>query len=396
MGRGLRWLLLVLTAGLAVAQSAFQILHAQSAADTVVGGKPIRVIVQLTAPAPRAGQLPVSTDHPELCQTVPVLVAAGQSGLRFAVPTRTVDTTTEVTISVGFYGNVRDLRVVLQPDGPVVSQIRMPARMTSGDSGSVLIVLERASPRSARLSLLGNENVSIASSISIPPGVRQFEAPFSTKLLRQGGKGTLTYRGPRLLMAESQLLPPVEVSELQFTPGQIEGGQSGTGSVSLKAPAGAPARVKLSGPANLRLPADVTVAENAASAQFTFSAAPTRVDQNCSVAAATPLGQRTARLLVTPTPSLAATEAAQYFVMASSQEGWMMVTDSAGKKWRFKPGGAPRLGQLEPFGYLATLQGEGFREADSSSHRLLVQLRITGSKENWKVTEVNLLQVDGR
>jgi hypothetical protein len=394
VAKGLRWLLVLLSASVVLAQVPLQILHALSASDSVIGGEPIRVIVQLTGPA-GGGQLPVSTNHPELCQAVPVQVRTGQSEVRFAVPTREVDTPTQVVISVGFYGNIRDLQVTLQPDAAVVTQLRMPARMIAGDNGSVLVVLDRLSGRSARLSLVGNENVSIAGSLAIPPGVRQFEAPFSTRVLRQGGSAILTYQGARVVTGQSQLLPPVEVSDLQFTPATVEGGQGGTGIVSLKAPAGAAARVKLTGPANLRLPAEVIVAEGAALAQFRFTSAPARASQTYSVVAATPVGQKAANLTISPSTSLAASEAAQYYLMAGSKDGWLTVADSTGKKWRFKPSVAPRLGQLEPFGYLAMVQGEGTQEGDGTAHSLVVQLRVAGSKDEWKVTEAVVIQVDG-
>ena len=379
----------------ALAQSGLRILRAQSATDDVIGGEPIRIIVQLTA-AGAGGQLPVNTDHPELCQVVPITVGAGQSEVRFAVPTRTVQTPTPVMISLGFYGNVRDIQVTLQPDAPNVTQLRMAPRMISGDGGSLTIVLDRISPRAARLNLVANENISMANPVSIPPGVRQFETTFSTKVLRQVGKGTLTYQGTRPVTAETRLLPPVEVKDLQFTPAQVEGGQNGNGIVNLKAPAGAAAKVRLSGPANLRLPAEVTVAEGAASAPFTFTSATTRAPQNCTVSAATALGQITAQLTVTPTTSLAASEAAQYYLMASAKEGWLTVADGSGKKWRFKPSAVPKLGKLEAFGYLATVQGVGVQEGDPTSHQLLVQLRLTGAKEDWRVAEALVMQVDGR
>ena len=395
MSKVLRWLLVLLCFSVGVAQSGLQILRAQSASDNVIGGEPIRIIVQLTA-AGSGGQLPIATDHPELCQVVPILVGTGQSQVRFAVPTRAVQTPTPVIISLGFYGNVRDIQVTLQPEAPNVTQLRMAPRMISGDGGSVTVTLDRVSPRAAKLNLVANENISIATPLPIPPGVRQFEATFTTKVLRQGGKGSLSYQGVRPLSAETQLLPPVEVSGLEFTPAQVEGGQSGKGVVSLKAPAGAVAKVKLSGPANLRLPADVSVPEGAASAAFTFGSATARAPLTCTVSAATPLGQTVAQLTVTPTTSLAASEAAQYYLMASAREGWLSVADGSGRKWRFKPSSAPKLGKLEAFGYLATVQGQGLQEGDSTPHSLVVQLRLVGAKEDWKVAEALVLQVDSR
>ncbi|MBX3168847.1 MAG: hypothetical protein KF760_15635 [Candidatus Eremiobacteraeota bacterium] len=391
----MRWLLVFLLVSAAWAQPRFQILNAQLASDTVIGGEPIQVWVRLTGPSAGRGQLPVTTNRPDLCQALPVGVSAGQSEVRFALPTRAVETPTTVIVSVGAYGNIRDLQLVIQPNAPAVTQLIMPARLTSGGSGTVLIVLDRISPRSSSLSLVGNENVTIARSLPIPPGVRQFEASFTTRALRQGGKATLTYRGARTLVAESQLLPPVEVSDLQFTPAQIEGGQNGNGIITLKAQAGAAARVKLSGPANLRLPAEVTVPEGASSAQFSFASSTSRTPQNCVVTASTPLAQKSANLSITASTSLLAAEVAQYYVMASSKDGWLLVPDATGKKWRFKPGGTPKLGKLEPFGYTATLQGEGSLESDGTPHRLVVQMKIAGAKEDWRVTETTVVQVDG-
>lgn len=387
------WLFVLLLITVAGAQSGFQIFNAQ-AANSVLGGNPIQVWVRFTGPAPGALLLPVACNRPDLCPAAPISVSAGQSEARFVVPTRAVEQSTQVVISVGVYGNIRDMRVTIEPDAPGVKQLTMPGRMISGDSGTVTVVLDRVSPRAAKLSLVGNENITIASSLSIPPGVRQFEASFSTKVLRQGGKASLTYRGARPLVAESLLLPPVEVSALQFSPPQIEGGQSGKGTVTLTAPAGAAARVKLSGPANLRLPAEVIVPEGSATAQFAFTAANTRTSQNAAVTASTPVAQKTAGLSIAPSTSALAAKVAQYYVMASSKDGWLTVPDSSGKKWRFKPGAPPRLGPLEAFGYKATLQGEGSLEGDSAVHRLVVQLEIAGSKEDWKVTDATVLQVD--
>ena len=384
MAKGLRCCLLFLLVAVAWAQNGFEISFIQATSNSVIGGKPIQILVTMTGPAPRAGQLPVISNHPEVAQAYPIPFNAGQSQIQVVVPTRAVEKATQVVLSVGVYGNVRDVQITVEPDAPTVTGLRLPPRMTSGDNGSVTVLLDRPSPRPSRLALEGNENVTIGS-LTIPANVRQFEAPFSTKVLRQGGRATLTYRGVRTVVGESQLVPPVEVAALQFEPAQVEGGQNVSGTVTLTSSAGAPARVKLSGPANLRMPAEVIVAEGSMSTRFTVVAASARGAQNCTIEAATPIARKTAVLTVTPTTSLAAGEAVQYWLMASTKEGFLNLTDASGKKWRIKTSGTPRL-ELEPCGYTATLSG-----VDEARTPVTVRMKVNGSKEDWKVSEVQVV-----
>jgi hypothetical protein len=378
------WLLVVALTALVWAQAAFEISFVRVTANKVVAGEPVEILVTMTGPAPRAGQLPVVSSRPDVCQAYPAPFNAGESLIRVVVPTRSVEKDTQVTLSIGVYGNMRDIQVTVEPEAAAVTQLLMPPRMISGDRGVVTVVLDRPGRRPTRLTLVGNENVTIGS-LTIPANVRQFEAPFATKVLRQGGKATLTYRGARPVVGETQLLPPVEVASVQFESAQVEGGQTLQGTVTLTGPAAAPARVKLSAPANLRIPPEVTVAEGSASARFTVVAATAHKAQNCTVEAATPIGRKTTVLLVNPSASQAVTEAVQYFLMASSKEGWTTVTDREGKKWRLRDIGNQKLA-LQPFGYTVSLQG-----LSEEQHTVYVRLTVTGSQEDWKVTEVQVL-----
>ena len=383
-------LLVLALASLALAQAHLQVRSVQASSESIVGGYPLEIRVLLSFPAQASDTLPVSSNRPDLCQALPVSVGAGQSQIEFVVPTRAVEEATWVVVSVGEYGSIRDLRIQLQPEMPPVTQLRMPPRMIGGDAGNVTIVLERPSKKAGKLSLQASDNLSIAPQLAVPAGVRQFEAPFTTKMVRQPVTASLSYRGSRPVSGQTQLLPPVEVAGLQLAPDSIEGGQSCQATVSLTAPAPAPARVKLFAPAHLKVPPDVTVAEGSSSGTFSVAAATTRVAQNGAISASTPLGQKSANLAVLPTNSLLAAEAIQYYLMASAKEGWIPLGG-----WSAKPTAPAKLGALKPLGYTATVAAEGRRQGDNSPHNLLLQLQLDRSKGDWRVTELKIIQIDG-
>ncbi|MFN8612235.1 MAG: hypothetical protein U0931_32115 [Vulcanimicrobiota bacterium] len=390
--RGIAVVLVLWLVSLALAQARFPIGQAAVLTDPIVGGNPIEVRLRLATPASSAGELPVTSSRPDLCQTRPLLLQAGQSEVDFLVPTRGVENATEVIISVGEYGAVRDLRVQLQPETPPVSQLVLPPRMIGGDNGKVVIVLERAASKPAKLSLQGDANLSIASSLTIPAGVRQFEAPFSTRVVRQPGTGSLSYRGGHPVTAQTRLLPPLEVALLQFNPESVEGGQSCQATVTLTGPAPAPARVKIFAPAHLSAPGEVVIPEGSTSATFKLSAAQTRDRQKSQVEAATPLGRKSGVLVVEPSSSIYALEAARYYLMASAREGWLEVSQD-GRKRRVRATGQLKLGPLEPFGYSASVAAEGHPDDGVLSQPLTLRLQLTGAGTDWRVSAISLLSL---
>ncbi|MBS2036427.1 hypothetical protein JST97_15660 [bacterium] len=374
---------------IALAQPRFQIGSAQLLEQSVVGGNPIQIRINLVSPAQASGQIPVTSNRPDLCQTVPMTIQTGQSQLDFIVPTHPVEKETSILISVGEYGNIRDLQVQLQPDTPPVSQLLLPPRMIGGDTGTVVVVLERPATRASKLSLQGSPNLTLPASLTVPAGVRQFEAPFSTRAVRQPTQATLSTSGARAVSAQTQLLPPVEVAGLQFTPDPIEGGQNCQVTLSLTAPAPAPARVRISAPAHLKVPAEVLVVEGSATAVFSLTSSTTRAAQKSLVEASTPAGRKSGSLTVEPTSSLFALETVQYYLMASAREGWLEV-DESGQKWRVKPTGPARLGALGPFGYSASVPAQGQLQGASTPQSLTLVFQLSGSKTTWKVTGVTL------
>ena len=210
----MRLLTLVLTlflVAVGVAQAQIRIASADLESNSVVGGLPLELRVRLMEPASTSGLIPVTSTRVDLCLCRSLAVQAGQSQLVVRLQTREVDQPTPVTLSLGVYGNIRDLQFTLQPaptrKPPSVVQLKMPERLTAGDSGTVSILLDHSVNKGVPLTLEANENLTIALPIRIPAGSRQLDVKFSTRPSRQAGTARLTWRGAQTVSGETHLLP---------------------------------------------------------------------------------------------------------------------------------------------------------------------------------------------
>lgn len=249
---------------------------------SVNGGEPASGGVTLDGPAPAGGALvTLASSDPAVVVPPAITVPAGAGAVMFPITTRPVDTPRSVTITGSFAGKrvaavlglaaPRLAAFTLDPDR-VVGNTDFTATVTLADPApdtGVWVTVTGTSPDvplSARVLVNGGRR---SATVSFRPGfvTRPTAITFTASVGNRGLRATLT------------VLP--DIVSLSFQPAPIVGGQTTTGTISLRGPAPTGgAMISLSvvsssnRPAQASVPAQVMVPAGQTAATFPVQAAP--------------------------------------------------------------------------------------------------------------------------
>jgi len=244
---------------------------------SVLGGTPSIGTVTLSAAAPPGGAtVTLSSSNPAATVPVSVTVPAGVTQQLFTVTTSAVAALTAVTISGSHGGATRSVALIVTP-AIALSSVRLsPANVTGGSESTGTVTLSVAAPAGGATVTLSSSNSDIAAvpaSVTVPPGGWDASFPVSTNAVTSATTVAIHggYNGSEFALLT---VTPPSLSFLGLNPSSVNGGTPSTGTVTLSAVApagGAAVALSSSDTAVAAVPATVTVAAGATSANFAVS-----------------------------------------------------------------------------------------------------------------------------
>jgi hypothetical protein len=365
----------------------------------VVGGQSFRATVFLDQPVQQTSNIPLSTNSNRVSVPSQVQVAQGLSSVDITVITRAVDRPTDVTISAGAYGAVRDVRVRLQP-GASVKALQFENRfVTAGEVATLNVVLTRPATQNIIVQLKGSPGTRVPPTVQVYRGQSSVQVSVGTEPSQDTGQAQVSATaGGKTATATVDLIPTPKLTGLTVATPRLEGGDQTTATVSLAraAPVGG-ALVRLEGPASLELPKTVTVPQGQKERTFPVLTKLAKKPVVATLKAMTPVSSTDAMLKIDLSPSVYAAEQVDYHLMASTKDGVFELEDRAAgaRKWRLKRVGESRPSKVSNQEYRALLDMTGHLGDDLTEHQVKLEFTLRGSKDRWTVKRIRILSVDG-
>ena len=283
---------------------------------SVVGGSSSTGTVTLSAPAPSGGAV-VSLSDDSSAATVPasVTVPAGSSSRTFTVTTTTVTTSTSVTITGSYAGASRTVNLTVNPGAPpapAAPSLTSPANMATvsqpvtfdwsdvANAASYIIQIDNSSNFTNPLTLSQTVSVSQATIGGLPA---------QQLFWRVRGVNSAGANGPfsssRRFTVQAAPSAP-SLSSVALNPTSVVGGTGATGTVTLTTAAGSGGLVvtlSSSNAAVASVPASVTVASGATTAQFAVTTSSVTSSTTATITGTGGGATRTATLTINPQSS---------------------------------------------------------------------------------------------
>jgi hypothetical protein len=258
--------------------------------STISGGAQPGAVVMLTGQAPPGGAtITLSSNSPAVSPPLSVFVDPGDFSASFPLQTNRVSANTTATVTASWNGVSTSAQITLTPQPPPTS-LTLDPTSTVGTGGSSFGRVTIASPQATDTTLqLSSSHPTIAQvpgSVTVPAGVTAggFNV-FTTQVTAQTvvtisvSGGGVTQSATLTVTPDAAPPPPPSPTLSSFTvnPTSVAGGDPATGTVTL--PSAAPAGgtvVSLSSnqPGAASVPASVTVAAGATSANFAITTFP--------------------------------------------------------------------------------------------------------------------------
>jgi len=257
---------------------------------SISGGVQAGGIVMLTGQAPAGGAVvSLSSNSPAASPPSTVTVPPGSFSASFSVPTSNVTTNTPVTISASWNGVTVQSPITVIP-GPVPASLTLlPTTVIGGGPGSVDGTVTIASPASVDQFLQVRSNNPtvlpfLSNSVMVPAGSTRGLIQILPAVVSVPTVVTISVTGSGVTVSANLTVnpsgtppPPATLSSFTVSPTSVVGGSPATGTVTL--PSAAPAGgtvVSLTSnlPGSATVPASVTVAAGATSANFTITTFP--------------------------------------------------------------------------------------------------------------------------
>jgi VCBS repeat protein len=240
--------------------------------------------------------------------------------------------------TAGAWSSVRRFTPGAFTQAPSLAGIALnPASVAGGDMSQGTASLTSAAPSGGAVVTLSSSNTSAATvpaSVTVPAGA--FSATFVVSTASVTASTSLTISGAFGGAARSATLtvtppppppPPASLSTVAVNPASVTGGTSSQGTVTLTsaAPAGGFAVSLSSSSAAATVPASVTVAQGATSANFAIPTSAVTTSTPVTITASAAGVTRTATLTVTPPP-----QTATLTVTATGRSGERVSSTPAG------------------------------------------------------------------
>jgi hypothetical protein len=232
--------------------------------------------VTLTSPAPGGGAT-IALNASPIGASVPtsVTVAPGSTSASFAVAADILSAVTAVTLTASYSGASATFDLTVNPLPAALAGLSVsPSSLISGLSGTGIVSLTAAAGAGGAAVSLSSSNAAarVPATVIVPQGSTSATFGVSAGGVTVSSPVTLTasYSGVNATFGLMVSPLPGALSGVSVNPSNIVSGQSGTGTVSLTAPAGSGgAVVSLWSSTNVAgVPSSVTIPQGATSASF--------------------------------------------------------------------------------------------------------------------------------
>ena len=361
--------------------------------------------VDQLAPAPEVGSITVtlSSSHPAVAPLRPAQAVLTQGGdcVSFVVETLAVASNTAVTLSAQLGAQVLTVPLLVTAT-PVAAQVISfflnPLSVTGGQSSQATLVLDGRAPAGGFQVNLFSYNptvLPVPASVIVPAGTDRVS--FNLVTAQVGADVLVTLQATpssSVLIAQLSVLAPTgapTLSSITVNPSSVVGGTSSNGTVTLSAPASsAGVVVALSSNASAAaVPASVTVAIGATTAQFVVNTLP--VTAATAVTLSATLGgignvtvSQTTTLSVTPSVAPAPGALAAPSLLSPANDARFSVGQAVNFDWSDVTGAASYMIQID--------------DTDTFAAPLMLNQRVTvsqyvaaipASRPFWRVRAVD-------
>ncbi len=286
--------------------------------QNVVGGASATGVVQLSAAALTDGAV-VTLTSDSSAVTVPasVTVPADAVAILFPVATSAVTAATAVTITASYGGTTQFIRLNVNPPqaGPVLAGLTVTPTTVAGlTTATATVTLSAPAPAGGAAVFFTHTSLAVsqellginvivpagATSATFTVGTYKVSVPMVAGLRATYGGVTQT----AMLTVNPTAAPTL--SALTINPANVTGGTSSTGTVTLSAPAPAGGLVVTlsDNSAAVTVPASVTVAAGATSANFTIATTSVTASTLATISATAGGVTQSATLTVNPAPAV--------------------------------------------------------------------------------------------
>ncbi|PYR88862.1 MAG: hypothetical protein DMF84_26315 [Acidobacteria bacterium] len=317
---------------------------------TLRGGEGGVATVALGAAAPAPLLVTLSTNHPELFASLPknVTVFTGSTTASFAfVTSKAVTSSTPVSLTAAYGASAASLGLTVNPPAaatpPLIDVTVSPATVNSGTSSMGTVTLQSAAPSSGAVVQLFSSNAaaSVPASVTVPAGAATATFPITTASVTATTTATISgllrlSASTSLTVTPSNAPPPPpggpSLSSIALNPTSVTGGSASQGTATLTgaAPAGgAVVTLSSNNRAVASLPASVTVAAGATSANFSVTTTAVGASTLVTITGAFGGTTKTATLTVTPQPPPPG-QAVTLTVTAKGRSGERVTSSPAG------------------------------------------------------------------
>jgi hypothetical protein len=258
--------------------------------SSMSGGSPAGGIVMLNGQAPPGGAVvSLSSNSPAVSVPSTVIVPAGSFSTPFTVATSNVTTSTPVTISASWNGVTVQSPITVIPGAAPTSLTLFPATTIGGGPGSVdgRVTIASAVSFDQFLQVTSNNPAVLpflSNTVQVPAfsttGLIQILPTFvsvPTVVTISVTSGGVTRSANLTVNPAGTPPPPATLSSFTVSPTSVVGGSPATGTVTLPSaapPGGTVVSLTSNLPGSASVPASVTVAAGATSANFTVTTFP--------------------------------------------------------------------------------------------------------------------------
>jgi len=302
---------------------------------SVVGGDPSTGTVTLDNPAPAGGVVVNLSSNDAAVVQVPasVTVAAGATTATFAATTVPVISNAFVTITAVFNGVGRTATMTVA--APVLAGVGLsPASVVGGHPSTGTVTLGTAAPAGGALITLSSNNTTAAqvpASVTVAAGATAATFTATTSPVGVNASVTVTAAFNGVNQTATLTVTAPVLTSVGLIPNSVPGGLASTGTVTLDNPApagGALITLSSNNTAAAQVPASVTVAAGATTADFAATTVPVVSNALVTITAVFNGVSRTAALTVAQ-PVLSSAELVPASVVGGSPSTGTVTLASA-------------------------------------------------------------------
>ena len=275
---------------------------------STIGGANATGTVKLTKAAPAGGSAITLKSSNIAVATVPAIVtiAAGATSASFTVASKSVDASTNVTMSAAFNGVTKTAALTVTPAAPALSTLTItPISVVGGSTAKGTVTLSKAAPTGGSVVALTSSNTAgaiVPPTVTIAAGASSAAFTITTKSVTASTAVSISalFGG---VTKKANLTVSTLLSSLTIAPTSVVSGAGATGTVKLgkAAPTGGyVVTLSSSNTAAATVPAGVTVAAGATSANFPLTTKSVSASTAVSVSAVLSGVTKRATLTVTP------------------------------------------------------------------------------------------------